>query len=183
MQTGATSKEGPTQESELVPMTNNGWHRSKKKTDRLLGTTQWQSWIRGYWRQQRQPCVNGHPIDYDSPSRNPDGTYRPDSLTVDHKTPRSVARSLGWTEAQINSISNTQPMCRACSNRQGSKLGRQRQAAAMATPPTSDQSLYSGREDTSNHPRWIVSGYPCKDQAEIDRVLLAIANGELESRW
>jgi hypothetical protein len=44
---------------------------------------------------------------------------------VGHIISRHRARQLGWPDAQINALSNTQPECASCSNRSGAKLGRQ----------------------------------------------------------
>ena len=48
---------------------------------------------------------------------------------VGHKVSRYHAKRMGWPEAAINSVSNTQPECRECSNRSGARLGQQVQRA------------------------------------------------------
>jgi len=48
----------------------------------------------------------------------------PKALVVGHIVSRYAARRAGWTEAEINALSNTQPECQACSNRSGAQLGQ-----------------------------------------------------------
>ncbi len=64
------------------------------------------------------PCARcGRPIDLELKWPHP-GSY-----TLGHIVPRAVAKALGWTEAQIDSRSNTQPEHKACGQRAGSALG------------------------------------------------------------
>lgn len=82
-----------------------------------------------HWRRLRLPCaVCGRQIDYDSP-RYVNGRQNGRSLVVGHIVSRYQAKRLGWTEAMINSVVNSQPECQSCSNKSGARLGRQVQRA------------------------------------------------------
>lgn len=108
-------------------MTWRGPRKSGK--DPLLARASHYKRNRLYWQRLRLPCaVCGRAIDYDGPSTT-NGRQNPRALVVGHKTSRYLAKRLGWSEAMINSVSNTQPECRACSNRIGARLGRQVQRA------------------------------------------------------
>jgi hypothetical protein len=74
--------------------------------DPLLKRADWRAAI-AYWRASSAPCARcgGH-IDRRSKTRGPD------SLDVGHVVSRYEARRMGWTDEQINSLSNTQT--RAC---------------------------------------------------------------------
>lgn len=85
--------------------------------DPLLATAHWRR-IRQHWRQQRQPCARcGNPIDYTAPRGHPR------ALHVGHIIGRDQARTLGWTDTQINHLSNTQPECTTCSTSSGGTYG------------------------------------------------------------
>jgi 5-methylcytosine-specific restriction endonuclease McrA len=64
-------------------------------------------------------------IDYDGPRYLPGRKQNPRYLIVGHIVSRHRARELGWPEARIHALANTQPECQSCSNRSGAKLGRQ----------------------------------------------------------
>ena len=82
---------------------------------------------RAHWQRLRRPCARcGKRIDYDGPMRLPSGKYNPDYLVVGHKVDRITAVEAGWTLAQINDLSNTQPECLECSWRSGGELKQQR---------------------------------------------------------
>jgi hypothetical protein len=84
---------------------------------------------RQYWQRLRLPCaVCGRAIDYDGPNII-NGRQNLRALVVGHVVSRYHAKRMGWSEAMINSAANTQPECRACSNRTGAQLGRQVQRA------------------------------------------------------
>jgi hypothetical protein len=84
---------------------------------------------RAHWQRLRLPCaVCGRAIDYDGPNII-NGRQNLRALVVGHKVSRYHAKRMGWPEAAINSVSNTQPECRACSNRSGARLGRMVQRA------------------------------------------------------
>jgi len=51
----------------------------------------------------------------------------PRYLIVGHVVGRDEAKRMGWTEAQINALSNTQPECARCSVKSGARLGRRLQ--------------------------------------------------------
>lgn len=42
-------------------------------------------------------------------------------MTVDHTMPKSIARKLGWTRSEIESLDNKQPMCEPCNGGKGNK--------------------------------------------------------------
>lgn len=88
--------------------------------DPLLKGRDWQT-IKRYWRTgpgRNTPCARcGHPID-----RTLQHPHRW-SLHVGHIVPRWKARQLGWTKAQTNHLSNTQPEHRDCSIRDGAAAG------------------------------------------------------------
>jgi hypothetical protein len=84
---------------------------------------------RQYWQRLRLPCaVCSRAIDYDGPNLI-GGRQNPRALVVGHRVSRFAAKRAGWSEAMINSTANTQPECRACSNRTGAQLGRKVQQA------------------------------------------------------
>jgi hypothetical protein len=84
---------------------------------------------RQYWQRVRLPCaVCGQPIDYTG-ANIINGRQNPRALVVGHVVSMYHAKRMGWSEAMINSVSNTRPECRACSNRSGAQLGRQVQRA------------------------------------------------------
>jgi hypothetical protein len=84
---------------------------------------------RQYWQRLRLPCaVCGQPIDYTGANMI-NGRQNPRALVVGHAVSRYHAKRMGWSEAMINSVSNTRPECRRCSNRTGAQLGRQVQRA------------------------------------------------------
>jgi hypothetical protein len=97
--------------------------------DPLLARSSHYKRNRKHWQRLRLPCaVCGRPIDYDG-SNIIGGRQNPRALVVGHVVSRYHAKRMGWSEAMINSISNTRPECRACSNRTGAQLGRQVQRA------------------------------------------------------
>jgi 5-methylcytosine-specific restriction endonuclease McrA len=80
---------------------------------------------RQHWQRLRLPCsICGRPIDYDG-ANVVNGRQNLRALVVGHKVSRYAAKRAGWSEAAINSLSNSQPECRACSNKSGAWLGRQ----------------------------------------------------------
>lgn len=89
---------------------------SRGTGDPLLKGKDWEA-VKAYWRSRRLPCARcGAPIDYGPGSG-------PQSLDVGHIVPRDQAKAMGWTRAQINSVSNTQPECRTCSRSHGARYG------------------------------------------------------------
>ena len=90
---------------------------------------------RQHWQRLRLPCaVCGRPIDYDGPNLI-DGRQNLRALVVGHIVSRHHAKLAGWSPVQINSIGNSQPECRACSNRSGARLGRMVQRANQRVKP------------------------------------------------
>lgn len=43
-------------------------------------------------------------------------------MTVDHTMPKSIARKLGWTRSEIESLDNKQPMCEQCNGAKGNEV-------------------------------------------------------------
>lgn len=84
--------------------------------DPLLKGRDWQR-ARTHWIRRREPCrVCGVQINY-TPGYN-----GPDAFDCGHIVSRHEARTLGWTRAQVNSISNTRPECRRCNRAHGALL-------------------------------------------------------------
>src|SRR5215203_164723 len=101
------------------------WRGPRTARDPLLASKQHRA-NQQYWRTQRLPCaICGAMIMYDGPYYLP-GTRRlnPRSLVVGHIVSRHRAKQLGWTERQINALTNTRPECRDCSNKGGARLGQ-----------------------------------------------------------
>jgi hypothetical protein len=102
------------------------WRGPATPRDPLLATYTWRVTIRRYWVAKRLPCsICGRAIDYRPNSRYLPGTRKlnPRALVVGHIVSRYTAKRMGWSEAEINSISNTRPECVQCSNRSGQQLG------------------------------------------------------------
>jgi hypothetical protein len=77
---------------------------------------------RRYWLTQGAahalPCARcGRTIDYTAPCGHPR------ALIVGHIVSRAAAKAAGWTAAQINARSNTQPECTTCSATSGARSG------------------------------------------------------------
>ena len=107
-------------------------------TDPSLTTMAWRK-HREYWKRLRRPCARcrGY-IDYTGPRYYVDVDGQPRlnkrALVVGHIVSRHPARQLGWSEAMINDLSNTQPECQDCSNRSGARLGRRIQEGPAPSP-------------------------------------------------
>jgi hypothetical protein len=102
--------------------------RASKGSDPLLTTTEWRVTIRQHWIRQGLPCARcGGAIQYGAPRYLP-GTRRvnPRSLAVGHIVGRDQATRLGWTDQQINAVSNTQPEHARCSDRSGAVYGNRK---------------------------------------------------------
>lgn len=65
------------------------------------------------------------------------GERGPASLDVGHIIGKHEARQMGWTEAQINAVSNTQPEHQLCSRRHGARYGNAVRGRALPEPVTS----------------------------------------------
>jgi len=116
------------------------WRGPRTSNDATLTSHTWRTKVRPYWQRRRLPCSRcGSAIDYDGPryfiTASGKRTMNPKALVVGHIVSRYTARLRGWTETQINALSNTQPECQACSNRSGAQLG-QRVRSGQATQPT-----------------------------------------------
>jgi hypothetical protein len=95
--------------------------RESKRVDPLLSTYHWRTVVRRHHVNAGKPCARcGGPIDYVSP-RFFEGTRKvnPLTLAVGHIVGRHEAKRLGWTDAQINALSNTQAEHAQCSDRSG----------------------------------------------------------------
>jgi hypothetical protein len=117
---------------------------ANKQRDPLLGTYQWRVTIRHYWIRRKLPCSRCHqPIDYDGPRYLVDRRGRrrlnPRYLVVGHKVDRYTAQRMGWTEQQVNAITNTQPECAQCSHSSGAKLGQRIAARPTSRPSDADR--------------------------------------------
>jgi hypothetical protein len=109
---------------------------SRPTGDPLLKRADWRAAV-AYWRSQRDPCARcgGH-IDRGSKTRGPD------SLDVGHVVSRYEARRMGWTDEQINALTNTQPEHAHCGRSHGARLGNanRREAAGQARTPLTSES-------------------------------------------
>jgi hypothetical protein len=119
--------------------------RASKGTDPLLQSPYWINVVRPFWKDPRnqRPCARcrGY-IDYAAPRFYP-GTRKvnPRSLAVGHIIERHKARAMGWSDDQINDISNTQPECARCSDSSGAKYGNAlRGLRVVRTRPSLDGS-------------------------------------------
>ncbi len=105
------------------------WRGPRTANDPLLTTHHWRTTIRRHWQAKRLPCARCHkPIDYTGPRYlivRGRRRVNPRALVVGHIVSRYDARRLGWTDVQINALTNSQPECVDCSNRSGAKLGQQ----------------------------------------------------------
>lgn len=52
-------------------------------------------------------------------------------MTVDHITPRTLCRKLGWSKEETEALSNKQPMCDPCNNKKSDRL----EVQTIQTPP------------------------------------------------
>ena len=114
------------------------WRGPRTVNDPLLTSHHWRVTVRNHWKDKRAPCARcGRAIDYDGPrflvAINGKRRQNPRYLHVGHIVDRYLAKRYGWTEAEINAISNTQPEHAACSNRSGAKLGQKVQRAKHPT--------------------------------------------------
>jgi hypothetical protein len=106
------------------------WRGPRTTRDPLLITASHRS-NRTYWvalaRTVGLRCtLCGCPIEWRKEYRRlPNGRENPRYLVIGHVTSRYTAKRMGWTEQQINSLSNTRPECKHCSNKTGAQLGRQ----------------------------------------------------------
>lgn len=127
--------------------------RASKGADPLLQTNHWRKVVRAHWIRHARVCARcGRPIDTGLARCYP-GTRKvhPGSLAVGHIVGRDQAKALGWTEAQINAISNTQPEHARCSDRSGAQYGNQkrgRRGAQLRVVPRED------RQALDNSRRW-----------------------------
>lgn len=102
--------------------------RPSKGTDPLLQSRAWRVDIRQHHIRLGLPCARcGGAIDYGAPRYYP-GTRRvnPRSLVVGHIVGRDQAKRLGWSDQQINAVSNTQAEHARCSDRSGAVYGNRK---------------------------------------------------------
>ena len=100
--------------------------------DPLLKGKDWEA-VKAHHRRRRAPCAKcGCAIDYDGPPG-------PRSLDVGHIVARDQAKAWGWTRAQINAISNTQPECRTCSRSTGAAYGNALRGQVRLSPVEADE--------------------------------------------
>lgn len=108
--------------------------RASKGSDPLLTTTEWRVTIRKHHIRAGLPCARcGKAIQYGAPRYLP-GTKRvnPRSLVVGHIVERDRAKRLGWSDQQINALSNTQAECARCSDRSGAIYGNSKRGRVRA---------------------------------------------------
>jgi hypothetical protein len=102
------------------------WRGPNSDRDPLLVTPQHRA-NRRHWQRLRLPCARcGKPIAYDQPTFfvvNGKRIMNPLALHVGHIVPRWRAKQLGWTPAQTNALSNSQPEHARCSVRAGARDG------------------------------------------------------------
>ena len=65
------------------------------------------------------------------------GQRGPDSLDVGHIIGKHEARQMGWSDDQINRLSNTQPEHSRCGRRAGAEYGNEARGRALPTPVAS----------------------------------------------
>jgi hypothetical protein len=91
------------------------WRGPKSPKDPLLARASHYKRNRQYWQRLGLPCaLCGKAIDYTG-ANIINGRQNPRALVVGHIVSRYHAKKLGWSEAMINSVSNTRPECRRCS--------------------------------------------------------------------
>lgn len=86
-------------------------------TDPLLSTPAYLA-ARAHWRRVATHCARcGIQLDKTIGSRSPR------AIQTGHIVGRHEARKLGWSDAQINALSNTRPECRTCNLSAGARYG------------------------------------------------------------
>jgi len=107
-----------------------GWRGSRSgASNPAYHSPAWRK-IKKYWRTQRLPCARCQGmIDYDGTYLLPTGRVNPHYLAIGHHVSIAVAMSHGWTDDMINSIANTQPEHKRCSDVSGARSGNARQRA------------------------------------------------------
>lgn len=93
---------------------------------------------RAHWLKLRLPCARcGRMPDYD----------KPHGFVVGHIVDRAIARRAGWTAAQINALSNSQPECPSCSRKSGASLGGRIQGAKRKAGRNTSRDWYRRRSE------------------------------------
>jgi hypothetical protein len=115
------------------------WRGPRTSSNPIYSTRSWRN-IRKHWQQLGLPCARcGYKIDYLGPKYlliNGKRKQNPYSLAVGHIVSVRKATILGWTEAQTNALSNTQPEHLACSNSSGAREGQRAQRAKQRVMAT-----------------------------------------------
>lgn len=108
------------------------WRGPRTTRDPLLVNRAWLK-VKQHWRTLRIPVCQadrcylpGQPIGYDLPHTHPR------ALNVGHIVPRWKAKLLGWTDEQINALSNSRPEHRTCNLKAGARDGQRRQRVRQA---------------------------------------------------
>jgi hypothetical protein len=112
------------------------------RRDPALNSRKHRDHNRKYWQALRLPCARcGGRIDYDGPPILGNGLHNPRYLVVGHKVSRTEGLAQGWTLAQINDITNTQPECWECSISSGGaesvKVRRTTRTPVISAPEAS----------------------------------------------
>jgi hypothetical protein len=86
------------------------------RRDPALNSRKHRDHNRRYWQAVQAPCARcGRKIDYYGPEFLGNGLRNLRYLVVGHIVSRTEALAQGWSIAQINDLSNTQPECWECS--------------------------------------------------------------------
>lgn len=121
---------------------------TRKGDDALLHTAQWRA-HRAHWMrpENRRPCgVCTGVIDYDGPRYLPGTrTVNERYLHVGHIVGRHEARALGWSNEQINALTNTRPECAHCSGSTGATYGNQLRSVNMQAIPVTQRPITASR--------------------------------------
>jgi hypothetical protein len=126
----------------LRAMTSRGlWGAPRPATDPRLKSAAWKR-TRAHWKAEGRrlgvPCWRcGRAIDYDVDyfRTTVDGRRKVNAIAfaLGHVTGRDLAASLGWTDEQINDISNTRPEHARCSGKSGYRYQAAKRLQAIAS--------------------------------------------------
>jgi hypothetical protein len=87
----------------------------------IKGSKTWPRSVAQHWRFVRGACcICGGPIDYDQTWVG--GKINTNGLAIIRVVKAKDARSKGWTETKINSLSNSAPSHKRCANGTGAKI-------------------------------------------------------------
>lgn len=99
-----------------------GW-RGRRTRDPIYTSPSYKT-ARRYWQTLALPCaICRRPINYAAPALTPSRRRNPWAYQCDHIINIARARRQGWTEDQINSLSNTRPTHAGCNHLAGIQAG------------------------------------------------------------